>query len=82
MKLTTQLHPVKSLRKIAATPIHTPSHHAMHTDNFTLIFMEKVFQCSLKYPRDPQGCIKAFQEVIHLGFNLLQKDVIQNRCIN
>jgi hypothetical protein len=35
-----------------------------------------------KFPRDPQGCIKACQEVTYPGFNLLQKDVIQNRCIN
>jgi len=32
-----------------------------------------------KYLRDPQGCIKACQEVMYPGFNLLQKDVIQKQ---
>jgi hypothetical protein len=60
-----------------------PSHYAMHTDFIYLYLHRKsILMFTYKYLRDPQRCIKACQEVIYPGFNLLQKDVIQNSRIN
>lgn len=71
MKVTTQLHPVKSLHP------PPPCHNAMYRHNFT--FMERIFRGSLINTHEfPQSCITACQEVIYQGFNLLQKDVFRS----
>jgi len=55
----------------------------MHTDFIYLYLHGKsIPMFTYKYLRDPEGCIKACQEVIYPGFNLLQKYVIQNSRTN